>query len=71
MKALIAALIVLPMSISILNFDEITEDIEQPAEVVVQEVETEIPFEEMTVDQRAECVGLTTQEFIRKLTENQ
>lgn len=65
MKALLAALIVLPMSISILNFDEITEDIEQPAEaVVIEEVEAEIPFEEMTVDQRAECVGLTTQEFI-------
>lgn len=64
MKALIAALIVLPMSISILNFDELTEDIEQPAEVVVQEVEAEISFEEMTVDQRAECVELTTQEFI-------
>ncbi len=64
MKALIAALIVLPMSLSIFNFDEVTEDIEQPAEAVVQEVESEIPFEEMTVDQRAECVGLTTQEFI-------
>lgn len=65
MKALLAALIVLPMSISILNFDEVTENIEQPAEVVVvEEVEAEIPFEEMTVDQRAECVGLTTQEFI-------
>ena len=65
MKALLAALIVLPMSISILNFDEVTEDIEQPAEaVVIEEVEAEIPFEEMTVDQRAECVGLTPQEFI-------
>lgn len=65
MKALIAVLIVLPMSISILNFDEVTIEPEQPAEVVVvEELEPEIPFEEMTVDQRASAVNLTTQEFI-------
>lgn len=65
MKALLSALIVLPMSISLFNFDEVTIEPEQPAEVVVvEEVEPEIPFEEMTVDQRASAVNLTTQEFI-------
>lgn len=66
MKALIAALIVLPMSISILNFDEVTIEPEQPVEVVVVEEvsEPEIVFEELTVDERAALVGLSTQEFI-------
>lgn len=65
MKALLAALIVLPMSISLFNFDEVTIEPEQPAEaVVVEEVEPEIPFEVMNVDQRASAVNLTTQEFI-------
>lgn len=65
MKALIIALIVLPMSINLFNFDGVTIEPEQPAEaVVVEEVEPEIPFEEMPVDQRASAVNLTTQEFI-------
>lgn len=68
MKALLAVLIVLPMSISILNFDEdVTIEPDQPTsevEVAEEVAEPEIIFEELTVDERAVLVGLMTQEFI-------
>ena len=68
MKALISVLIVLPMSISILNFDEdVTIEPDQPTsevEVAEEVAEPEIIFEELTVDERAVLVGLSTQEFI-------
>jgi hypothetical protein len=67
MDALLSVLIVLPMSINLFNFDEVTITPEHPAEAVVIEEETtepELSFEEMNVDQRAASVNLTTQEFI-------
>ena len=67
MKALLSVLIVLPMSISLFNFDEVTIEPEPPVELGVIEEETtelELSFDEMNVDQRASAIGLTTQEFI-------
>lgn len=66
MQTLLRLLIVSAISINLFNFDT-TDDVELPTKVGIrttQETEPEIAFEDMTIDQRASAIGLTTQEFI-------
>lgn len=60
MESLISMLIVVTMGLNLLNFEEPSIDpIPQP------EVEsTQIPFEDMSIEERAIAVNLTTQEYI-------
>lgn len=63
MKALLSVLIVLTMSTNLFNFEETQSTVPETTETS-EVTESEIPFEELTIDQRAALVELTTQEFI-------
>ncbi len=63
MKALLSVLIVLTMSTNLFNFEETQSTVPETTETS-EVTEPEIPFEELTVDERAVLVGLSTQEFI-------
>lgn len=63
MKSLISMLIVVTMGLNLINFEEPPIDpIPQPE--VESNQSTQIPFEDMSLEQRAIAVNLTTQEYI-------
>lgn len=67
MNALLSVLMVITMGTCLFNFDEeLPENYDQPDTAVssIEITPTPIPFEAMTLEQRAESVELTTQEFI-------